>query len=138
MERRKENQNENAKAYLIPLSKGFAVGVVSFFLLLLAAAFIVGKIKPSPSVLSGLLIPVLILAGFLGGFVAAKSYGQKGLFLGGAAGGMLGVIELLAALLVSGAFPPPEVWVKGMILLISGMIGGYFGVNQPKRRRRKK
>ncbi len=137
MERKKENRNENAKTYLPPLLRGLVAGIVSFFLLLLLTAFVVGKIKPVPSVLSVVLVPVLVLSGFIGGGISALSYGKKGLFLGGITGGILGALELIASVIVLGTLPPPEVFVKAVILLVSGMIGGYFGVNKKKRRRRK-
>ena len=69
--------------------------------------------------------PLALLAGFL----CAKLHGRSGLLTGAACGVMVfGIIFLTGCLTMGGALGP-SVWLKGLIFLFCGAIGGVLGVN---------
>ena len=72
----------------------------------------------------------LVLAGcLLAGFLCAKLHGRSGLLTGAACGVMVfGIIFLTGCLTMGGALGP-SVWLKGLIFLFCGAIGGVLGVN---------
>ena len=75
----------------------------------------------------------LLLAGgtgcLLAGFLCAKLHGRSGLLTGAACGVMVfGIIFLTGCLTMGGALGP-SVWLKGLIFLFCGAIGGVLGVN---------
>lgn len=77
--------------------------------------------------------PLALLAGgagcLLAGFLCAKLHGRSGLLAGAACGVMVfGIIFLTGCLTMGGALGP-SVWLKGLIFLFCGAIGGVLGVN---------
>ena len=77
--------------------------------------------------------PLALLAGgagcLLAGFLCAKLHGRSGLLTGAACGVMVfGIIFLTGCLTMGGALGP-SVWLKGLIFLFCGAIGGVLGVN---------
>jgi len=77
--------------------------------------------------------PLALLAGgagcLLAGFLCAKLHGHSGLLTGAACGVMVfGIIFLTGCLTMGGALGP-SVWLKGLIFLFCGAIGGGLGGN---------
>ena len=90
-----------------------------------------GKHLPHPvkPVLLCSLIGAATVALLLAGFLCAKLHGRSGLLTGAACGVMVfGIIFLTGCLTMGGALGP-SVWLKGLIFLFCGAIGGVLGVN---------
>ena len=90
-----------------------------------------GKHLPHPvkPVLLCSLIGAAVVALLLAGFLCAKLHGRSGLLTGAACGVMVfGIIFLTGCLTMGGALGS-SVWLKGLIFLFCGAIGGVLGVN---------
>ena len=77
--------------------------------------------------------PLALLAGGVGcllaGFLCARIHGRSGLLIGAACGIVVFGIILLTGCVTVGGGLGPGVWLKGLIFLFCGAIGGVLGVN---------
>ena len=77
--------------------------------------------------------PLALLAGgfgcLLAGFLCARLYGRSGLLIGAACGVLVFGIIFLAGSMTMGGEMGPSLWLKGLIFLFCGAIGGVLGVN---------
>ena len=70
------------------------------------------------------------------GWVTARRYGQKGLLCGAAAGGLLFIAQLLAAMALGSRLPGLSDCMKAAVFLTAAMIGGILGVQKADRKGR--
>ena len=77
--------------------------------------------------------PLALLAGgagcLLAGFLGARIHGRSGLLIGAACGIVVFGIILLTGCVTASGGVGPGVWLKGLIFLFCGAIGGVLGVN---------
>ena len=133
-----QKQTTTAKENRLPaLVRGAIVGIAVIFLFMLLCSFLITKCSLPPSSAPLLLIPILLLGGFSGGFSAASHLKQDGLVCGAVVGAVLAAIELLAVVIATGEIPSGNALTKGIILLCSAMVGGILGVNRKPRRIRR-
>ena len=98
-------------------------------LLLACAAGALASIKRMPWEL----LPLLTTAGagagpFLGGWLAARLIGERGLLWGLVCGAVSGAAVLLIALALRGEAPLPAALTRLGALLLAGAVGGILGV----------
>jgi putative membrane protein (TIGR04086 family) len=107
--------------------KGVGAGVISavlvMLLLSLLAAMVVYLSPLSEGGLSGIAIFINAIAIFIGGYICGHMTGSRGLLLGLI---MAAVVLLLMILL--GPHDGGSITLKVVYCLLSGMIGGIFGV----------
>jgi putative membrane protein (TIGR04086 family) len=108
--------------------------VCALLLACLAFAFVSAESIPH-NFLSAFIIAVTIISAFVAGVVTAKITKQRGLLCGSAAGLVLFLIFLIAGVAVSQGHTNAEVFVRLILMLLSGGIGGLLSVNGKSRRK---
>ncbi len=134
MNQMKQNSNRGEGRALI---NGLATAVISAVILTLIAALIVTKTDLSPSIIRVISCFTWGVAGLFGGLASSKTAGINGLKNGALVGAVL-----VAALLIIGT-----IWcgfqfqtitvIKCIICILTGMIGGVWGVNIKAKRKMK-
>ncbi len=103
-------------------------------LLLACAAGALASIKRMPWELLPLLTTAWAGAGaFLGGWLAARLIGERGLLWGLVCGAVSGAAVLLIALALRGEAPLPAALTRLGALLLAGAVGGILGVGGRRR-----
>ena len=120
-----------------PLLWGLIAGI-GVILLLFAAFSLAASAAGAPvSMLPTMVVAALVLGGFSGGFVTARTLGGKGLIAGAMTGCVLALTVLIAMSIAKREIPQTGELLRGLILAVSAMIGGVAGIGQnPKRKRR--
>lgn len=122
--------NDKRKKFLRILAISGVCGLLFIFVLLVPTAFIMQFIDVSDRICA--LISCLILfsgaffSGFSGGFFTRK----KGMATGGLCGAIVCVCMFVINLILSFEFVKTAVFLKFLLCIISGSIGGVIGVNK--------
>ncbi len=126
MERMKREDQKGTM--LIPVLTVLVVMYAVTGMLLLLLAFLMYRMEPSEPVVSGAIIAIYILSGFLGGFLIGKRAGVRKYLWGLLMGALYyGVLLLVGALLHGGVQTDPVQLGSTMALcLLSAMAGGMF------------
>ncbi len=128
---------EQARKKIISVVVGAIVGIVAVLLIIVLFSFIIVK---SESVNYYLLMPFGIAAAcigaFSGGFVSARISGSAGMLIGAVSGAFMFIL-LLGAGAVLGELPEAVSFLRLVLMVLSGAIGGVVGVNGKRKRRRR-
>lgn len=114
---------------------GFAVSVIISALMMVIFSAVTAKIDGGSFMIPVASIVTILLAGFSGGFVSAKMYGEAGLQCGAlCAGVFICIIGILNTLFVREGIGALMA-VKLPLILLSSIIGGIIGVNLKRKRK---
>lgn len=108
--------------------------VCALLLACFALAFVSAENIPH-NLLPAFIVAVTIISAFVAGVVTARISKQRGLLCGSAAGLLLFLIFLIAGVAVSQGHTNAEVFMRLILMLISGGIGGLLSVNGKSRRK---
>lgn len=108
--------------------------VCALLLACFALAFVSAENIPN-NLLPAFIVAVTIISAFVAGVVTARISKQRGLLCGSAAGLLLFLIFLIAGVAVSQGHTNAEVFMRLILMLISGGIGGLLSVNGKSRRK---
>ena len=115
-----------------PLLWGFVGGIAACaVLLLIASALMAGGLLP-PTWTVPLALGIAALSAFVGGFLTAKISGTKG-WLFGTVSGLLLCLALTVVGLSLGGENTVGLWLKAILTVGGGILGGVLGVNAKKR-----
>ena len=126
------NNQKQTLSVLRPILLGLCVGVVCCTLLLLLAAWGFRTVDVPLGAVTPVAVIAAALSALLGGFVAAKAAGCRGLLMGGGCGLTLFLLILLIGL-IRGNVEVGYAVIKLAALTLSGAIGGVLGVNRKRR-----
>ena len=131
-----KTQYENgslAHRILRSVAIGTAVGaVVSVITLLIMAAVMAAGVFPSRAV-TPLAIGAAVLGALIGGLVAARLSGGKGLLYGAGVGLMLFLLTAAAGFSLFEDAGGNGMLLKAALMLVGGSLGGIVGVNWRRR-----
>ncbi|MGN0441382.1 MAG: TIGR04086 family membrane protein [Acutalibacteraceae bacterium] len=118
--------------------KGIVIGGISelivCILLFLITAFALTKAGYIPDNFISTLTTVLsALSSLIGGFIAGRLVKKSGLLTGAATGFILLLIQLIISLASGELSPSVIIIIKAAALILSGAIGGIFGVNKKEK-----
>ena len=115
-----------------PLLWGLVGSIVACaVLLLIASALMAGGVLPSSWTVS-LALGIAALAAFVGGFLTAKISGAKGWLFGAVSGRLLCLLLTVVGLSLGGE-NAVGLWLKAILTVSGGILGGVLGVNAKKR-----
>lgn len=118
------------KAVVIGAAAGAALCAV--LLAVCALAFVSSENIPH-DFLPAVIIAVSVISSFFAGFVTAKISKQRGLIYGALSGLLLFFLFLVAGLAASQNGVPSEAFLRLIVMLLSGAIGGLVAVNRKSR-----
>ncbi|MCQ4022463.1 MULTISPECIES: TIGR04086 family membrane protein [unclassified Ruminococcus] len=118
--------------------KGIVIGgiaeIIVCILLFLITAFALTKAGYIPDNIISTLTTVLSGAScFVGGFIAGRLVKKSGIFIGAATGVILLLLQLIISLISGGFSLSIMIIIKAAALILSGAIGGIFGVNKKEK-----
>lgn len=108
--------------------------ICALLLAICALAFVSAENIPH-DFLPAFIIIVTIVSSFFAGFVSAKMSKQKGLFCGSIAGVLLFLLFLLSGVVLSHSGAGGEIFMRLLLMVLSGGIGGLVAVNGKSRRK---
>ncbi len=118
--------------------KGIIIGgiceTVACILLFVLTAFALTKAGYIPDGIISTVTTVLsAVSCFIGGFISGRIIKKTGIAVGAATGFLLFFIQLSVSL-ISGEFSPTVlIFIKAAAMILSGTIGGIFGVNKKEK-----
>ena len=115
---------------------GWAAGALVLAAMLLLSAWLVSAMGLPLGALEILMLLSAAIGSLAAGWVTARRYGQKGLLCGAAAGGLLFIAQLLAAMALGSRLPGLSDCMKAAVFLTAAMIGGILGVQKADRKGR--
>ena len=122
--------NKNIKGIII----GGAAEIIACILLFLLTAFALTKAGYIPDSIISTLTTVLSAASCLsGGFITGRLVKSSGMLTGAATGFILLFIQLLISLISGELSPTVMIIIKAAAMILSGAIGGIFGVNKKEK-----
>ncbi|MBR1779033.1 MAG: TIGR04086 family membrane protein [Clostridia bacterium] len=131
-----KNTKNKSHVFLIKaLIVGVLIGMLtcSIFLILFAGTFV--KLGTMPqNVVQILSLASASVGAFIAGYVALRIYKEKGLYIGATAGGFVFVIFTLAGSIASGENLTQVTFIKLVVLIFLGALGGVIGANKKDRR----
>lgn len=118
--------------------KGIVIGgiaeIIACILLFLITAFALTKAGYIPDAIISTGTTVLsALSCFIGGFISGRIIKKSGILVGAATGFILFFIQLVTSLIVGELSPSILIFIKAGALILSGAIGGIFGVNKKEK-----
>lgn len=115
---------------------GAVVGALLCALLLAACALAFVSSENIPhDFLPAFIIAVTVISSFFAGFVSAKIMKQSGLLCGSAAGLFLFLLFLISGLAMSQGSSGSGIFLRLLLMLLSGGIGGLIAVNSRSHRK---
>lgn len=118
--------------------KGIVIGgvceLITCILLFLITAFLLTKAGYIPDgIISTVTIALSAVSCFIGGFISGRIIRRSGILIGCATGFILFFIQLITSLIVGELSPSVLIFIKAAALILSGAIGGIFGVNKKEK-----
>ena len=110
--------------------RGLLTGGITFVALLLILAAIYANADLSKGLLVAGTVMTQILPTFIGGYFSAHVCGRAGWKLGLAIAAGLNVMVLVAGLCISGLSLSLWFWLRFVLSLFAGTLGGVMGVNR--------
>lgn len=132
-----QSSHDTVMRFVRAILTGALCGAVMCALLLVLCAFFFVKAGNIPETAT---VPCVIalscVSSLFAGFVASRITKSKGLVMGLAAAGILFLLVLLSGLIsVSDAPSVVSCLLRCGLMLLSGSVGGIFGVNRRRRRK---
>ena len=132
-----KNNKKPSKGEGSPLIRGGIAALVCATLLTLLSAIVITAADVSDSVIRMLGCLVLAVSCLLGGGICAKHSGVNGLKFGALIGGIVFLSVTLVGVILNGIQMHSIIFVKGLLCLLFGIIGGIWGVNSSAKRKLK-
>ncbi len=121
---------------LRPIVFGTLAGAAVCTVLLLVLSLILVAAKQLPqSLLQPLTVLIAALGAFAAGYIAARMSGERGMMNGAGSAFLLFGLLFLAGLTITGESVSAFMLTKGLIMVITGAIGGILSVNKKSRRK---
>ena len=118
-----------------PIIWGIISGLVSIFVVMILIAFVLTKCDLSESVSLTLATLSIAIGTFLGGFVSAKLFKRRGLFVGLITGLLTFILLVIIALSTTNTGISSLFLIRLVIVAVSSSLGGIFGVNSINKRK---
>ncbi len=115
--------------YIKPILSATFISVFSIAVLTFIFSLTLTKIDLPFGMISPISIAIIGISNLIGAFIAAKSFGKKGLFIGLSASIALFIIILLVNLSIQPGGFGSIAAIKGVVTLFAGILGGILGVN---------
>lgn len=125
-------QNKSLKNYVLKTVTGSAVGIGVFFLLALAAAFVLWKKDADTSAFKYVIFAVAAVSGFTGGFAAVRPVRENGMILGALSAILPCVAVSAVSMLIAKSGIGAAGWIFIALNIIFSAIGGIVAVNKRK------
>lgn len=135
-----KGSNAAGQKTVLILVRAIVIGAVAgalicaFMLAVCAFAFVSAENIPH-DFLPAFIIAVTIISSFFAGFIAAKIMKQRGLFCGSVATLLLFLLFLISGLVMSQGGAGGEIFMRLLLMVLSGGIGGLVAVNGKSRRK---
>ena len=123
-------------SFLRPLLVGLVVGAVTVLVTLMLLAFIATSYDIPPNAVVPLATISNALGASIGGFAGAKTNKRNGWLLGILSAFALFVFSTLAGFALYDQTDGTFLFIKALIMIACGMVGGMFAVNTGKRKHR--
>ncbi|HEX3017763.1 MAG TPA: TIGR04086 family membrane protein [Caproicibacter sp.] len=120
------------RAIIIGAVAGAALCAV--LLAISALAFVSSENIPQ-NFLPAFIIAVSVISALFAGFIAAKISKQRGLIYGSMAAMLLFILFLVSGLATSQSTVSSESFIRLLVMLLSGAIGGLIGVSRKSKRK---
>ena len=117
-----------------PVVIGACVGAIACLLVLLVMAAVMAAQNIPKAAITPMAIVAAAFGSFIGGIVAAKISGEKGLLYGAVAGLQLYVVVIIAGFSVLQDVRGATILIKLAVMVCSSAVGGIIGVNMKRRR----
>ncbi len=116
--------------YIKPILTGSIISILLSGILLFILSLVLTKMDIPFSLILPISIVILGFSTLIGSFIGAKSFGKKGFFIGLC----ISLVIFLTLLLLNLSIEPQGFGtiaiVKAVVILITGITGGIFGVNK--------
>lgn len=120
------------KSKSILFGLGFGIIVIVFLFILMAA--ILCTIDLSDMIQNIVIAFIFAISGFISGFICGKKEKEKGFIMGGLCGIVLSTLLILFKLFCFSPIPTALTFIKMIVMILSGAVGGILGVNQKSKR----
>ena len=129
-----DHQNKSMVVWLRAIIFGVLIGTLVMIGLSALFAFAIVKFNVPATAISIVVTMSAAIGSFMGGLIAAKIVGKKGLFVGVGLGVIFFVVLFFASFFVTDGSSFAENLTKYIAVVVAAMIGGIFGVNLRKSR----
>lgn len=135
-----KGSNAAGQKTVLILVRAIVIGAVAgalicaFMLAICAFAFVSAENIPN-DFLPAFIIAVTIISSFFAGLISAKIMKQRGLLCGSAAALLLFLLFLISGLVMSQGGAGGEIFMRLLLMVLSGGIGGLVAVNGKSRRK---
>lgn len=133
--KKKNKQNGNLPSAVL---KGVTAAIISGTLIILIFAFLSLRFDDPISMAPIFGVSTLLLSSLIGGYIGARSLGEKGFFCGIMTGLAFILILALAALLSGSVIKTPMFSMIAPISVLISSLGGMIGAGKKKPRKRRK
>lgn len=127
-----KSPNNSLKNSVLKTVIGSAVGTGVFFILALAAAFVLWKKDADTAVFKYVIFTVAALSGFAGGFAAVRPVREKGMVFGALSAILPCVAVSVVSMLISKSGLGVAGWIFIALNIVFSAIGGIVAVNKRK------
>jgi len=118
-----------------PIVWGVVSGLLSIFAVMLLMAFVITKIDFTESVSLTLATIAIVVGTFFGGFVSARLFKRRGLFVGLITGLLVFMLLVIISLALTGSSISSLFLIRLIVVAFSSSLGGVLGVNTVNRRK---
>ncbi|MDD4698737.1 MAG: TIGR04086 family membrane protein [Oscillospiraceae bacterium] len=118
-----------------PIIWGVVTGLISIFVVMILMAFVLTKSDFGESVSLTLATIAIAIGTFLGGFVSARLFKRRGLFIGLITGLLTFIILVIIALSTTDTAISSLFLIRLAVVAASSSLGGIFGVNSVNKRK---
>jgi len=118
-----------------PIIWGVVSGLLSIFVAMLLMAFVITKIDFSESVSLTLATIAIVVGTFFSGFVSARLFKRRGLFVGLITGLLVFMLLVVISLALTSSSISTLFLIRLVMVAFSSSLGGIVGVNTVNRRK---
>ncbi len=127
------NDNKGFISILRGSVKGFAVAVLTFFILIAVFAVIITKIDVSDAVVQAMTLASLGVASFVSAYINQKKTRQRGIIIGAISSAEIFLVIFLAGLFGNNGVLNMLMLKKCIVILFAGLLGGILSANSKKK-----
>jgi|GEM_PF-7069994 len=128
------NESSESKQFAMAVSKGFAVGTASLFVILSIFSLIMVKFDYSEKSVPIMALVSALLAAFIAGFWAAKCIKKKGLMIGIVTSLPLAIVMITFVIIANGGAVGSLAVTTVLLMICLGGLGGIMSVNSKAKR----